>query len=60
MADLQKIVEDLSGLTLLEAAELTKLLEAEVGRIGCLRCDGRSSGGRAGPGGGGGRGKDGI
>ena len=31
MADLQKIVEDLSGLTLLEAAELTKLLEAKWG-----------------------------
>ena len=31
MVDLQKIVEDLSGLTLLEAAELTKLLEAKWG-----------------------------
>jgi len=31
MADLQKLVEDLSGLTLLEAAELTKLLEAKWG-----------------------------
>jgi large subunit ribosomal protein L7/L12 len=31
MADLQKIVEDLSGLTLLEAAELTKLLETKWG-----------------------------
>jgi len=31
MTDLQKIVEDLSGLTLLEAAELTKLLEAKWG-----------------------------
>ncbi len=31
MADLQKIVEDLSGLTLLEAAELSKLLEAKWG-----------------------------
>ena len=27
MADLQKIVDDLSGLTVLEAAELAKLLE---------------------------------
>ena len=31
MADLQKIVEDLSNLTLLEAAELTKLLEQKWG-----------------------------
>ena len=31
MADLQKIVEDLSSLTLLEAAELTKLLEQKWG-----------------------------
>ena len=31
MADLQKIVEDLSGLTLLEAAELSKLLEEKWG-----------------------------
>ena len=31
MADLQKLVEDLSGLTLLEAAELTKMLEAKWG-----------------------------
>ncbi len=31
MADLQKIVEDLSSLTLLEAAELTKLLEQTWG-----------------------------
>jgi large subunit ribosomal protein L7/L12 len=31
MADLQKIVEDLSSLTLLEAAELTKLLEEKWG-----------------------------
>ncbi len=31
MADLQKIVEELSGLTLLEAAELTKLLEEKWG-----------------------------
>ena len=27
MADLQKIAEDLSGLTVLEASELTKILE---------------------------------
>ena len=31
MADLQKIVEDLSGLTLLEAAQLSKLLEEKWG-----------------------------
>ncbi len=31
MADLQKLVEDLSGLTLLEAAELSKLLEQKWG-----------------------------
>jgi large subunit ribosomal protein L7/L12 len=31
MADLKKLVEDLSGLTLLEAAELTKMLEEKWG-----------------------------
>ena len=31
MADLGKIVDDLSGLTLLEAAELTKMLEEKWG-----------------------------
>ena len=31
MADLEKIVEDLSSLTLMEAAELTKMLEEEWG-----------------------------
>ncbi|NLF64998.1 MAG: 50S ribosomal protein L7/L12 [Chloroflexi bacterium] len=31
MADLQKIVDDLSSLTLLEAAELTKMLEEKWG-----------------------------
>jgi len=31
MADLEKIAEDLSGLTLLEAAELTKMLEEKWG-----------------------------
>jgi large subunit ribosomal protein L7/L12 len=31
MADLNKIVEDLSGLTVLEAAELSKLLEEKWG-----------------------------
>jgi large subunit ribosomal protein L7/L12 len=31
MADLQKIVEELSGLTLLEAAQLSKLLEEKWG-----------------------------
>lgn len=31
MADLNKLVEELSGLTVLEAAELTKMLEAKWG-----------------------------
>jgi large subunit ribosomal protein L7/L12 len=31
MADLQKLVDDLSGLTVLEAAELAKLLEDKWG-----------------------------
>ena len=31
MADLQKIVDDLSGLTVLEAAELAKMLEEKWG-----------------------------
>jgi large subunit ribosomal protein L7/L12 len=31
MADLQKLVEELSGLTLLDAAELTKMLEEKWG-----------------------------
>lgn len=31
MADLEKLVEDLSGLTLMEAAELTKMLEEKWG-----------------------------
>jgi large subunit ribosomal protein L7/L12 len=31
MADLNKIVEDISGLTLLEAAELVKMLETKLG-----------------------------
>ncbi len=31
MADLNKLVEELSGLTILEAAELTKMLEAKWG-----------------------------
>jgi large subunit ribosomal protein L7/L12 len=31
MADLEKILEDISGLTLLEAAELTKMLEEKLG-----------------------------
>ena len=31
MADLEKIVDDLSGLTLLEAADLTKMLEEKWG-----------------------------
>ena len=35
MADLQKLVDELSRLTVLEAAELSKLLEEQVGRFGC-------------------------
>ena len=31
MANLEKLVEDLSGLTILEAAQLTKMLEAKWG-----------------------------
>ena len=31
MADLEKIVDDISGLTLLEAAELTEMLEEKLG-----------------------------
>ena len=31
MADLQKIADDLSGLTVLEASELTKILEEKWG-----------------------------
>ncbi|MGB7009610.1 MAG: 50S ribosomal protein L7/L12, partial [Pseudolabrys sp.] len=31
MADLQKIVDDLSGLTVLEAADLAKMLEEKWG-----------------------------
>ncbi|MGA9867643.1 MAG: 50S ribosomal protein L7/L12, partial [Acetobacteraceae bacterium] len=31
MAELQKLVEELSGLTVLEAAELSKLLEEKWG-----------------------------
>ena len=31
MADLNKIVEEISGLSLLEAAELVKLLEQKLG-----------------------------
>ena len=31
MADLEKIVDDISALTLLEAAELTKMLEEKLG-----------------------------
>ena len=52
MADLQKIVDQLSSLTVLEAADLAKLLEEKVGRFGrrsrghdgrgwwCSRCTG--------------------
>ena len=34
MANLEKIVDDLSSLTVLEAAELAKLARREVGRLG--------------------------
>ena len=59
MADLQKIVDDLSALTVLEAAELAKLLEEKWGVSaaaavavkcegdspcrGCTDCEGRNS-----------------
>ena len=41
MADIEKIAEDLSNLTVLEAAELAKLLEGR--QVGCIRrrCSGR-------------------
>ena len=35
MADLTKIVDELSSLTVLEAAELSKLLEEKWGRVRC-------------------------
>jgi hypothetical protein len=38
-ANLEKIVEDLSALTVLEAAELSKLLEDKWGN-GCRCCSG--------------------
>ncbi len=44
MADLAKLVDELSNLSVLEAAELSKLLEGKVGR---LRCCARSRGRRA-------------
>ena len=49
MANLEKIVDELSSLTILEAAELAKLLEDQVGRFGRRRRRGRrrSGGGAA-------------
>jgi hypothetical protein len=40
MADLQKIVDELSGLTVLEAADLAKAARRKVGRLGRGRCRG--------------------
>ena len=45
MADLSKIVDDLSSLTVLQAAELAKTARGEVGRVGgCCRRRCRGSG----------------
>jgi large subunit ribosomal protein L7/L12 len=53
MADLQKLVEDLSGLTLLEAAELSKLLEQKWGvsaaAVAVAAVPGAAAGGAAAP-----------
>ena len=38
MADLAKIVDELSGLTVIEAAELSKMLEEKWGEIGRASC----------------------
>jgi large subunit ribosomal protein L7/L12 len=48
MADLQKLVEDLSGLTLLEAAELTKMLEEKWGVSAAAMAVAAAPGGGAG------------
>jgi large subunit ribosomal protein L7/L12 len=53
MADLQKLVEELSGLTLLEAAELSKLLEQKWGvsaaAVAVAAVPGAAGGGAAAP-----------
>ena len=53
MADLQKMVEELSGLTLLEAAELSKLLEQKWGvsaaAVAVAAVPGAAAGGDAAP-----------
>jgi len=53
MADLMKLVEDLSGLTLLEAAELSKLLEQKWGvsaaAVAVAAVPGAAAGGAAAP-----------
>jgi large subunit ribosomal protein L7/L12 len=53
MADLQKMVEELSGLTLLEAAELSKLLEQKWGvsaaAVAVAAVPGAAAGGAAAP-----------
>ncbi len=53
MADLQKLVEELSGLTLLEAAELSKLLEQKWGvsaaAVAVAAAPGAAAGGAAAP-----------
>jgi large subunit ribosomal protein L7/L12 len=53
MADLQKMVEELSGLTLLEAAELSKLLEQKWGvsaaAVAVAAVPGAAGGGAAAP-----------
>jgi large subunit ribosomal protein L7/L12 len=48
MADLQKLAEDLSGLTLLEAAELTKMLEEKWGVSAAAMAVAAAPGGGAG------------
>jgi len=47
MADLQKIVDDLSSLTVLEAAELAKLLEEKWGVSAAVAVAGPAGGGAA-------------
>ena len=47
MADLQKIAEDLSGLTVLEASELTKILEEKWGVSAAVPVAAAAAGGQA-------------
>ena len=49
MADLAKIVEDLSALTVLEAAELSKMLEEKWGVSAAAPVAAAAAGGAAGP-----------